>query len=150
MRIDLFGLTFDTPAATFYLWTPWRATALEHRTFEAIASLANVTVEKSGDEARVVVTDSKTWHKCLQTVSRVLKGWQEEAESGSERRAWRWMLEADVDCNGYDHSGERACLWGFIRLSLERGSPGDEEKGEDIDLNDFGLQITPAEEERLR
>ena len=35
MRIEFFGLTFDTPCVTFYLWSPWRAAALEHRLFEA-------------------------------------------------------------------------------------------------------------------
>ncbi len=33
MRIDFYGLVFETPRVTFYLWSPWRAAALEHRLF---------------------------------------------------------------------------------------------------------------------
>src|SRR5262249_37515427 len=31
MRIDFYGMVFQTPRVTFHLWSPWRATALEHR-----------------------------------------------------------------------------------------------------------------------
>ena len=34
----------------------------------------------------------------------MLKGWQEEAETGSEKRTWRWLLEGDTDADGYDHT----------------------------------------------
>jgi|SRR5579859_6098576 len=146
MRIELYGLTFETPAVTFYLWSPWRASFLEHRLLDAIRQIPNVELEKKSDEVRVMIADVKTWRASLQAVARVLKGWQEEAESGAERRTWRWLLEADTDCTGYDHAGDRASLWGFVRLSLERGTQGMDEKGEDIDLNDFGLQIWPVEE----
>jgi hypothetical protein len=82
----------------------------------------------------------------LQAVSRVLKGWQEDAEPGNgERRSWRWMLEGNTDANGYDHTGEQACIWAFIRLGLDRGEPGEPDKGEDIDLDGVGFQIWPAE-----
>ena len=33
MLIDFYGLHFQTTRATFYLWSPWRACALEHRLF---------------------------------------------------------------------------------------------------------------------
>ena len=39
MRIDLYGITFDGPAVTYYLWSPWRCTALEHRLFEVVRAL---------------------------------------------------------------------------------------------------------------
>jgi hypothetical protein len=148
MRIELYGLHFETPAVTFYLWSDWRASFLEHRLFDAIRALPLVETEKKADEFRVTITDVKTWRAALQAVSRILKGWQEEAESGAERRIWRWLLEADTDCNGYDHAGDRASLWGFLRLSMDRGTQGMDEKGEDVDLNDFGLQIWPEEEKR--
>lgn len=148
MRIELYGLMFETPAVTYYLWSPWRASFLEHRLFDAIRQLPAVEFEKKADEIRVTLTDAKTWRASLQAISRIMKGWQEEAESGAERRAWRWLLEADVDFSGYDHAGDRASIWGFLRLSLERGTQGMDEKGEDIDLNDFGLQISPEEEKR--
>ena len=77
----------------------------------------------------------------LQAVARVLKGWQEEADPGSERRSWRWLLEGDTDADGYDHTSEPVSLWGFLRVSLERGGPGEPNKGEDVDLEGFGLQV---------
>ena len=39
MRIDFYGLAFETPRVTFYLWSPWRAAAMEHRLFDAIRAL---------------------------------------------------------------------------------------------------------------
>jgi hypothetical protein len=80
-------------------------------------------------------------------MQRVLKGWQEEAtDAGAERRSWRWLVEADVDANGYDLHGEKACFWAYVRLALDRGGPGEVEKGEDIDLNGFGISVWTNEE----
>jgi hypothetical protein len=141
MHFDFYGLGFETPHVTFYLWSPWRAAHLEHRLFSAIGGLPNAQVEEGPDELRIQLKDVKTCRAAVQAVARVLKGWQEEAEPGSERRAWRWLLEADTDHDGYDHAGEPTCIWGFIRVSLERGGPGEPDKGEDIDLQGFGLQI---------
>ena len=65
----------------------------------------------------------------------------------SDRRTWRWLVEADTDAHGYDHNGERTSLWAFLRLTLERNAPGETDKGfEDIDLNGFGLRISGGEE----
>ena len=141
MRVELYGLVFETPRVTFYLWSPWRASALEHRVFEAIRVLPRVEVEKDADELRAHVADPKTGRAALQAVERVLKGWQEDADPGGERRSWRWLLEADTDADGYDHTGEETSLWGFLRVSVERGGPGEPDKGEDIDLEGFGLRI---------
>jgi hypothetical protein len=95
------------------------------------------------DELRLHVTDAKGWRAAVQNLSRVLKGWQEEASDvgKDERRSWRWFLEADVDASGYDMAGEKASIWAFLRLSLDRGGPTEAEKGEDIDLNGFGVQV---------
>ncbi len=147
MRVDFYGMVLETPRVTFYLWSPWRAAALEHRLFEAIRALPRVLLEQGPDEMRLHIDDPKTWRAALQTTARVLKGWQEEADPGSERRSWRWLLEGDTDADGYDHTGEPVSLWGFLRLGLERGVPGEAEKGEDIDLEGFGLQVWG---ERLR
>jgi hypothetical protein len=142
MRFDFYGLTFDTPQVTFYLWSPWRASALEHRIFDAIRALPRVEVEQGPDELRINVTDPKTARAAVGAVARVLKGWQEDAEPGSDRRGWRWLLEGDTDADGYDHTRERFSLWGFLRLSLEHGGPGEPDKGEElIDLEGFGLQV---------
>jgi hypothetical protein len=141
MRVDFYGLAFETSRVTFYLWSPWRAAALEHRLFDALRQLPRVEVEEGPDEIRLHVTDSKTCRSALVVVERVLKGWQEEADPGSERRSWRWLLEGDTDADGSDHTGEPTSLWGFLRVSLERGGPGEPDKGEDIDLEGFGLQV---------
>src|SRR5713226_8289409 len=141
MRIDFYNLVFETPHVTFHLWSPWRAAELEHRLFQAIRALPRTENDVGPDEWRIHVADPKTCRGALQAVARVLKGWQEEADPGSERRTWRWLLEADTDADGYDHTGEPVSLWAFLRLGLERGGPGDPEKGEDIDLQGFGLRI---------
>src|SRR5947209_4824094 len=143
MRVDFYGLAFETPRVTFYLWSPWRSSAMEHKLFQAVAGLPRVQVEQAPDETHVHVGDPKTWRAALQAVSRVLKGWQEEADPGSERRSWRWLVEGDTDADGYDHSGERASLWAFLRVSLDRGAPDEAEKGEDIDQEGFGARIWP-------
>ena len=141
MRVDLYGLAFEAPRVTCHLWSPWRATALEHRLFEAVKNVPRVELEKGPDEWRLLIADPKTWRAAVQAVARVLKGWQEEADPGSERRSWRWLLEGDTDADGYDHTGEPVSLWGFLRVSLERGGPGEPDKGEDIDLEGFGMQV---------
>ena len=146
MRVDLFGLTMDAPGVTFYLWSPWRCSALEHKLFDALRAIPGATLEKAADELRIHVTDAKGWKAALQHLSRVLKGWQEEASDAGrdERRSWRWLIEADVDAAGYDMQGEKASFWLYVRLSLDRGGPSDGEKGEDIDLNGFGVQVWGA------
>ncbi len=146
MRIDFYGLAFETPRVTFYLRSPWRAAALEHRLFEAVKALPHARYEEYADEWLAHVVDPRTWRGSLTALARVLKGWQEEADPGSEKRSWRWLLEADTDSDGYDHAGEPACLWAFLRVALDRGSPGEPEKGEDVDLEGFGVQIWPANE----
>jgi hypothetical protein len=148
MRVDLFGLSLETPSVTFYLWSPWRCSAIEHKLFDAIRSVPNASLEQAPDELRLHVTDPKAWKTAVQNASRVLKGWQEEAADAGkdERRSWRWLLEADVDASGYDMQGEKASFWGFVRLSLDRGGPGENEKGEDIDLNGFGVQVWGTKE----
>lgn len=143
MLVDLYGLHFDTPLVTIYLWSPWRAAALEHKLFESLTSLSGVAVEKEADEIRVQIRDAKTWKQATHHIVRVLKGWQEEAEQGRERRAWHWLLEGDTDDHGYDHAGETACLWAFLQLGLERGSVEDPEKTETVDLNGIGVRIWP-------
>src|SRR5258708_23665148 len=135
MRVELYGLTFEPSGVTFYLWSPWRAAAIEHRLFDAIRQIPQAEPETSPDELRVSFKDPKPVRLVFQSVERILKGWQEEAsDSGSDRRVWRWLVEADTDAAGYDHAGDRASLWGFFRLSLQRGSPRDREPREDIDI----------------
>ncbi len=144
MRIDFYGLGFETPRATFYLWSPWRASALEHRLFEVVGKLVGSNPEQDAEEWRLQVTEPKVFRQCLQAVCRVLKGWQEEASPGQDRRAWRWLFEADTDDQGYDHEGEPASIWAYLRLAIDRGGLGEPEKGEDIDLNGFGIRIWPV------
>lgn len=141
MRIDLYGLGFDTPGASFYLWTPWRAASIEVKLFEAVVKTLGLPVEKMPEELRVDLDDPKLWRQSIQTVARVMKGWQEEAEPGNEKRSWRWLLETDTDADGYDHYGEKACFWGFLRVGIDRGSPSEGEKAEDFDLDNFGFRV---------
>ena len=111
--------------------------------FDAIRAAGHGQPESAPDKWRIAIKDAKTWRSALQGVERVLKGWQEEADPGSERRSWRWLLEGDSDADGYDHTGEPTCLWGIIRVSVEHGGPDEAEK-EDIDLEGFGLRILAA------
>src|SRR5437660_6935432 len=141
MRFEFYGLAFETPSVTFYLWSPWRSTALEHKLFDAVRTLPNTRREDGPDEVRVHVADPKTARAALQAIARVLKGWQEEAEMGSDRRSWRWMIEGDSTPDGYDAHGEPFSVWGFLRVSLEHGGPGEGEKGEDVDLDGFGMRV---------
>lgn len=148
MRLDFYGLSFETPTVGFYLWSPWRATHLEHRVFDALRALPDVKVEKQADEYRVLFNDGKSAKAAFLAVERVMKGWQEDAEPGSERRAWRWVLEGDTDANGYDAFGEPAALWGFLRIALERGGPSDsDQRNEEMDLDWFGFQIVASSTE---
>jgi hypothetical protein len=145
MRVDLYGLNFETPRVTCYLWSPWRASALEHRLFDVVRQLPGIVLEQeNADEIKAQIDDAKTWKPALTAVVRVLKGWQEEADQGRERRSWRWLLEGDTDDTGYDHSGEPAGLWAFLRLSVDRGNLEEGDKAEDIDLNGFGMRIWPV------
>jgi hypothetical protein len=141
MRADFYGLTFETPRLTVHLWTPWRASALEHRMFEAVAQAIGIQPEQTPDSLVLTITDPRPWRAAVQAVARVLKGWQEEADPGSERRHWRWLLEGDTDPYGYDMHGEPASVWALIRVGLERGGPSDAEKGEEIDLEGFSVRI---------
>lgn len=141
MRVEFYGLVFETPMVSFYLWSPWRSAALEHRLFDAVRALPGTKREDSPDEWRVHVSDPKTFRMAVQAIARVLKGWQEDAEMGSDRRTWRWLMEGDTNADGYDAHGDPASLWGLLRVSLDRGGPADGEKGEDIDLEGFSLRI---------
>ena len=148
MKVDLFGLAMDAPSVTFYLWSPWRCSLLEHKLFDSLKSVPNANLEAAGDELRLHLSDPKGWKVAVQNMSRVLKGWQEEATDGGkeERCAWRWLIEADVDAAGYDMASEHASFWAYVRLSLDRGGPGEPDKGEDIDLNGFGVQVWGSRE----
>jgi hypothetical protein len=143
MRVDLFGLTMEAPAVTFYLWSPWRCSALEHKLYDSLKNVPNATLEATPDELRLHINEQKSWRVAIQNLSRVLKGWQEEATDGGkdERRSWRWLVEADVDANGFDMTGEKASFWAYLRLSIDRGGPGEAEKGEDLDLNGFEIRV---------
>jgi len=101
---------------TCYLWTPWRASALEHRLFDAVPGVAGVEVEQQPDELRAKIANPKAWKLAQTAISRVMMGWQEEAaDDHRERRSWRWLLEGDTDAHGYDHSGEPLSLWAYLR-----------------------------------
>jgi hypothetical protein len=141
MHIEFHGLAFDTPQVTAHLWTPWRATALEHKLFEAVRDQVHAEVEQLPDECRLRISDPRAFKSAVQAVARVLKGWQEEADPHSERRSWWWLMEGDTDANGYDHNGDPTALWCLLRVAIDRGGPGEAEKGEDFDLEGFSIKI---------
>ncbi len=145
MRIELYGMAFDGPGVTFYMWAPWRCMAIEHRLFDVVKGLTGVEFEKQPDELRLHVTDVKIYKAAIQAAERVLKGWQEEAsDSGQDRRSWWWMIEGDADAHGYDHAGEKASVWAFLRLGIERTGEG--ERAEEVDLNGFGFRVWREDE----
>ena len=95
------------------------------------AKLPRVELEEGPDERRLLLTEPRTCRAALQAISRVLKGWQEEAEAGGERDKRPQHLEVlradrrDVDrvrdeCSferrrdllGDDHAGPVLCLLG--------------------------------------
>jgi hypothetical protein len=141
VRVDFYGLTFETPCVTFYLRSPWRAAALEHRLFDTVRGLPRVRAEEVPDGRCVHIMDPKVCRTAFQALARVLKGWQEDADPGSERRSWRWFLEGDSDSDGYDRAGEPVSLWAFLELSVERGAPGEPDQGEDIDFEGFSVRV---------
>jgi hypothetical protein len=146
MQVELYGLTMDAPGVSCYLWSPWRCSALEHKMFEAVVHISGGTVEKSADEVRLDLTETKGWKQALVNLERVLKGWQEEGvDAGNEKRSWRWLIEGDVDADGFDHKGEKAAFWIFLRLGIDRGGPSDDEKSEDVDMNGFGICVWGAD-----
>jgi hypothetical protein len=142
MRFELNRLVFDTPQIIIHLWSPWRCSQLEHQLFAAVSAVRGGQVTESADERTLIIKDENMSKQAFIAIRRVLKGWQEEAEAGTERRVWRWLLEGDMDEAGYDHNGEPASLWCYLRVGLERGGFGEQEKGEDVDLDGFGVEIT--------
>ncbi len=145
MQIEVYGLKFEASRITCYLWTPWRAAALEHRLFNEVKQIPGVHLEQQADEMRVQIADVNAWKQALPRMSRLLKGWQEEATSeGKERRLYRWLFEGDTDEHGYDHANDLACLWLYLRVGLERGDVEEGEPTEWIDLNCFGLRFWPV------
>jgi hypothetical protein len=145
MQIDFYGFKFDAARVTCYLWSPWRATALEHRLFNEAKQVQGVHLEQQVDEIRVQITDVKALNQALTNMSRLLKGWQEEAtDTGRERRQYRWLFEGDTDEHGYDHNNETASLWIYLRVGLERDDLEEGEPGEWVDLNCFGLRLWPV------
>jgi len=141
MRVEFHGLVFEGLHVSFHLWSPWRSSQLEHRLFQAVRSLPQAHFEPGPEEWRVLLRQPQAWRDAMQALERVLKGWQEEAVPGSERRIWRWLFEGDADADGYDHNGEPFSIWGFLQISLERGGPSDQEKAEDVDLHGFSFRI---------
>ena len=144
MQVDFYGQKFEVARVTCYLWSPWRAAAIEHRLFNEIKQLPGVHLEQQPDEMRVQIADVNTWKLALVNMSRLLKGWQEEvASTGKERRVYRWLIEGDTDEHGYDHTGEVASIWIYLRAGLDRGEFDDADPSEWIDLHGFGLRLWP-------
>ncbi len=146
MQIEFHGLQFQASRITCYLWSPWRASALEHRLFNEIKQIDGGTLESGPDELRVQLTSVEAWRQAKHNMTRLLKGWQEEATTfGKERRVYRWLFEGDTDEHGYDHANDVACLWIYLRAGIERGELDDGEPVEWIDFSGFGLRLWPID-----
>jgi len=141
MRIEFYGMVFETPRVTFYLWSPWRASVLEHKLFNEVHSFPGVKQEQVNDELVAHYDDQKSVRGAFNAVARVMKGWQEEAEMGTDKRSWRWLVDGDTNADGYDHNGEPFSMWGILRVSIDRGGPVEGEKAEDLDLEGFGVRF---------
>ena len=61
MQVDLYGLTMQTPGVTFYLWSPWRCSAVEHRLFDAVRTLPGAEFEQAPDELQIHIEDARAW-----------------------------------------------------------------------------------------
>jgi hypothetical protein len=55
MQIELFTFRFEAARITCYLWSPWRAAALEHRLFNEVKQLPGVHLEQTPEELRVQI-----------------------------------------------------------------------------------------------
>jgi len=148
MRTQIFGLTFETPKVHLHLRDPWRSTALEHRIFDNLRKAAKLRVDEDADGQHVLIDDVKNWKPALQAVIRTLKAWQEEASPvNAEERLWCFVVEGNVTSSGYDIHGQPASIQVFVRLGLVRGGgPADPDKGEEIDLDGFSIQIEQSPE----
>jgi len=144
MRIDFHGMVFETPRVSVYLWSSWRATSLEQRLFAAVRKLPHISVERERQDEHIDIREEGVWDEAIHGLNRVLLGWQEEADSAEERRTWRWVIEGNTDNHGFDHTGQPAGVWWFLRLALEQGGPDEPDKGEDIDLHSFGIRLWPV------
>jgi len=145
MQIDFYGIRFEASRITAILWTPWRASALEHRLFNEIKQLPGVQLESTPEELRVQIDDVKIWKQAQANMSRLLKAWQEEAAGqGKEQRIYRWLFEGDTDEHGYDHNNDIACLWIYLRVGLDRGDLEGETLSEWVDMSNFGLRFWPV------
>ena len=61
MRVDFYGLAFETSRVTFYLWSPWRASALEHKLFDALRGLPRLQPEEGPDALREMNSFLDRW-----------------------------------------------------------------------------------------
>lgn len=144
MHISFYGLRLQVERISVALWSPWRSSKLEHRLFDSVRKLPNVRPEPARDEEVLVISDELTWEAALQGMIRILKGWQEDAAPGSEKRHWRWFVEGDSDAYGYDHGNEPFTLWVYLRLLVEQGMPSEDYKVEEIELGGLNIRFWPG------
>jgi hypothetical protein len=144
MQISLYGIHLIAPQVVFHLGTPWRCMAMEHRLFDAVRQIPDTEFEQTQTELTVTLTQQPQWEQARKTIERILKGWQEEAsDAGNERRSWFWLLESDTDSHGYDHNGDDAMIYCYLRLMTEAGGDINDEsaKTDMIDLQGFGFRL---------
>ncbi|MGF1578218.1 MAG: hypothetical protein ACFCD0_02520 [Gemmataceae bacterium] len=144
MRVELLGLAIETPKVSVSLWSSWKASQLETKVFNSIGQVPDLEKLERDDEMRLSFRTEQQWQAVMDRVVRVMKGWQEEAAGRNEKRLWGWMIDGDRDAYGYDPMGEAACLWGWFRLFLERGDPGEFDKSEQVELQSLSFRFWPV------
>jgi len=146
MKVNISGVCIETRKIVVYLKSPWRANALEHKLFEAARQIPEVQVEESQAEYKIVLKNIEKFQTLLESCTRILKGWQEDADLGTERRFWCWLFEGDADASGYDHNGNPASIWIFVRAIIEHAEHSmDAPKVEHVDLESFNFELTNNE-----
>ena len=61
MRVEIYGLACETPYVTVHLASPWRATFLEHRLFDAVRKACPGESEQGYDEVKLKIAEPKAW-----------------------------------------------------------------------------------------
>ncbi len=142
MRVNFYGLKLEVAKISCFLKPPWRASILETRLFDAVSQLPNIINECEEERLLIHFQDEACWGKANEAMVRVLKGWQEDADTAYERRRWRWVINGDTDLYGYDITGDRMTLWAYLEVTIDRADMEQDEK-EEYDLETFGLRFWP-------
>lgn len=143
MEITFYQFCITTQKIAIHLYSCWRASQLEHKLFDSARTIVGKEPDRKDDSLVLTITAESTWNQLFQNWVRILKGWEEDAVPGDERRRWRWVIEGDTDHYGYNHNGDNFALWVFLRTSIEHGEANAAESIDEFDLDALGIQLVP-------